>query len=49
MRQHCHTVFVMGHSMGAVLAAHLATHHTADVRGLVLIAPCTKCPTSAFA
>ena len=44
MRQHCHTVFVMGHSMGAVLAAHLATHHTADVRGLVLIAPLYEVP-----
>lgn len=43
MRQKCRHIVLVGHSMGAVLAAHLAHHH-ADMRGLVLLAPLYTVP-----
>ncbi|HSM58730.1 MAG TPA: alpha/beta fold hydrolase [Candidatus Sulfomarinibacteraceae bacterium] len=44
LRCRCDDIFLMGHSMGAVLCAHLATQN-ADVRGLILLAPLYKPPS----
>jgi carboxylesterase len=43
MRQHCDQVFIIGHSMGAVLGAHLAVQNR-DICGLVLLAPLYDVP-----
>ena len=37
----CHTIFVVGESMGAVLALELATQHP-EIKGLMLFAPAIK-------
>ncbi|RMH66634.1 MAG: alpha/beta fold hydrolase [Calditrichaeota bacterium] len=37
LRKKCHTVFVIGQSMGGTLAVHLAAHY--QVEGVVLLAP----------
>jgi carboxylesterase len=43
LSQHCDQIFIIGHSMGAPLGAHLANNHP-DVCGLVLLAPLYKVP-----
>lgn len=43
VRQHCDQVFLIGHSMGAVLSAQLATQNR-DICGLVLLAPLYDVP-----
>lgn len=47
LRQHCQEIVLIGHSMGAVLAAHLARPRHA-VRALVLIAPLYQPPSRVF-
>jgi carboxylesterase len=44
LRQSCDEIFLMGHSMGTVLAAKLASEN-ASVRGLILLAPLYKVPS----
>ena len=39
LRKDCDTIVAGGHSMGAVLAMHLAAKHPEDVHGLALYAP----------
>ncbi len=43
LSQHCDQIFLIGHSMGAVLSAYLADKHP-DVCGLVLLAPLYNIP-----
>lgn len=43
LRAMCDEVFIMGHSMGTVLAAHLLRRHR-DIRGFVLLAPLYEVP-----
>lgn len=43
LSQHCDQIFIIGHSMGASLAAYLANKHP-DVCGLILLAPLYKVP-----
>lgn len=43
LRERCDQIFLIGHSMGAALAASLATRHR-DVCGLILLAPLYKVP-----
>ena len=43
LNQHCDQIFLIGHSMGAVLAAILAEKHP-DVCGLIFLAPLYKIP-----
>ncbi|MCI0394381.1 MAG: alpha/beta fold hydrolase [Chloroflexi bacterium] len=43
IRQHCDEIFLMGHSMGTVLAAHLIGQNP-DIRGLVMLAPLDDVP-----
>jgi carboxylesterase len=43
LSRHCDQIFIIGHSMGAPLAAYLANKHP-DVCGLVLLAPLFKVP-----
>ena len=43
LNQQCDQIFLIGHSMGAVLAAHLAHKHP-EVCGLALLAPLYKVP-----
>lgn len=43
LRQWADQIFIVGHSMGAVLAAHLAHIHT-DIHGLILLAPLYDVP-----
>ncbi len=43
LRQECDQVFIIGHSMGAVLGAYLADIY-ADVCGLILLAPLYEIP-----
>lgn len=43
LRQQADQIFLMGHSMGAVLCAHLA-HHNPDIRGLLMLAPLYDVP-----
>lgn len=40
---HCEEVFLMGHSMGTVLCALMASHH-AEVKGMVMLAPAYDIP-----
>lgn len=47
LRDNCHEIFIMGHSMGTVLGAHLA-HANADIRGLIMLAPLYKPPSRAI-
>ncbi len=44
MRSHCDEVFLIGHSMGAVLAAHLAVNNP-DIRGVAVLAPLFNVPS----
>jgi len=43
----CDEIFIMGHSMGTVLGAHLV-HNNPDVRGLIMLAPLYKPPSRAI-
>jgi carboxylesterase len=43
LSRHCDQIFIIGHSMGASLAAYLANKHP-DVCGLILLAPLYKVP-----
>ena len=43
LSRHCDQIFIIGHSMGAPLAAYLANKHQ-DVCGLILLAPLYKVP-----
>jgi carboxylesterase len=43
INQRCEKVFLMGHSMGTVLCAHLASQHK-QVKGLVMLAPAFDIP-----
>lgn len=43
LREWADEIFIMSHSMGTVLAAHLASHH-ADIKGLVMLAPLYQVP-----
>jgi carboxylesterase len=43
LKEQCSQVFIVGHSMGAVLGAHLA-HKYRDVNGLILMAPLYEIP-----
>lgn len=43
LRQHCDQIFITGHSMGAVLGAHLAVHNP-DICGFVMLAPLYDLP-----
>ncbi|HEX6383937.1 MAG TPA: alpha/beta fold hydrolase [Anaerolineae bacterium] len=43
VREHCDQIFVIGHSMGTVLAAKLITTYK-DIRGLVMITPLYDVP-----
>lgn len=45
LRQMCHQIFFMGHSMGNVLAANLLRANP-DVRGIILLAPIYDVPDS---
>ena len=47
LRGWCDELFIMGHSMGTVLGAHLA-HGNPDVRGLIMLAPLYKPPSRAI-
>lgn len=44
IRQWCDEVFILGHSMGTVLGAHLATKDP-ELRGLMMLAPLYKVPS----
>jgi carboxylesterase len=43
LRQHCDEIFLLGHSMGTILCAHLAVS-SRDVRGMVMLAPVFDVP-----
>lgn len=43
----CDDVFVVGHSMGAVLAAHLAINNC-DIRGVITVSPLINVPSRAI-
>ncbi len=43
LRKHCDQIYIVGHSMGAVLAAHLANKYS-DIGGLILLAPLYRMP-----
>lgn len=43
LQEHAHEIFVLGHSMGAVLAAHLANNYD-RVKGLILLSPMYEVP-----
>ncbi|MCA9933975.1 MAG: alpha/beta fold hydrolase [Ardenticatenaceae bacterium] len=43
LRQHCNQIFIAGHSMGAVLGAHLALHNP-DICGFIMLAPLYDLP-----
>lgn len=45
IRTLCDEVFLMGHSMGTVLCAHLALLH-ADIRGMIMLTPLYESPDS---
>ncbi|RMH00529.1 MAG: alpha/beta fold hydrolase [Chloroflexi bacterium] len=42
-RQKCHEIFIIGHSMGAVLGAHLATT-AGKIKGLIMLTPIDDVP-----
>ena len=44
IRQWCDEVFVLSHSMGTVLGAHLATQDP-EIRGLIMLAPLYRVPS----
>lgn len=43
LREKCDQIFIMGHSMGTVLGAHLATAKN-DIRGIIMLAPAYQIP-----
>lgn len=43
----CDEIFILSHSMGTVLAAHLA-HNNPELRGLIMLAPLYKPPSRAI-
>jgi esterase/lipase len=43
LRQTCDRIFIMGHSMGNVLGAHLVTQNS-DILGMIMLAPATEIP-----
>jgi carboxylesterase len=47
IRQGCDEIFLMGHSMGTVLSAHLASRND-DIHGMILIAPFYDVPHKAI-
>jgi carboxylesterase len=47
MRERADEIFIIAHSMGAVLGAHLASQHP-DIRGMVMLAPLWKVPNRAL-
>jgi carboxylesterase len=47
LRQSCDELFIMGHSMGSVLGAHLCRRNP-DIRGLIMIAPLYDVPHKAI-
>ena len=47
LSEQCDEIFLVGHSMGTVLAAHLASHNP-DVRGLIMLAPLYQVPSRAI-
>lgn len=47
LRGLCDEIFLMGHSMGSVLGAHLATQNP-DIRGLIMLAPLYSLPSRAL-
>lgn len=47
LRQQAGEIFVVAHSMGTVLGAHLARRHP-DIRGMVMLAPLYKVPNRAL-
>jgi esterase/lipase len=47
IRAECDEIFLMGHSMGSVLSAHLAARNE-DIRGMILIAPLYDVPHKAI-
>ncbi|MDX1663882.1 MAG: alpha/beta fold hydrolase [Candidatus Promineifilaceae bacterium] len=51
LRRQCDEIFIMGHSMGGALAAHLVHEYgdsRDDIRGLILLAPLYKVPSRAI-
>lgn len=44
IRRRCDEIFIMSHSMGTVLGAHLASQN-ADIRGLIMLAPLYRPPS----
>lgn len=47
LRTDCDEIFLLGHSMGTVLGAYLATSNS-DIRGLIMLAPLYKPPSRAI-
>jgi carboxylesterase len=47
LRRDADDIFIVAHSMGAVLGAHLASQHP-DIRGLAMLAPLWKVPNRAL-
>ncbi len=47
IREGCDEIFILSHSMGAVLGAHLISKNP-DIRGLVMIAPLWQVPSKAI-
>jgi len=47
IREWCDEVFIIGHSMGAVLGAHLANQDP-EIRGMVMLAPLWQVPSKAI-
>jgi carboxylesterase len=43
IRQKCEQIFLMGHSMGNVLGAHLVSQSD-DIRGMIMLAPASEVP-----
>jgi carboxylesterase len=43
LRQKCDRIFIMGHSMGNVLGAHLIVQND-DILGMIMLAPATEIP-----
>ena len=47
LRERCSTVFIIAHSMGCILGAHLVRHNP-DIKGFVMIAPLYRVPNKAI-
>lgn len=47
LRQWCDEIFLLGHSMGTILCAHLVQQNT-DIRGMVMLAPLYVVPSKAI-